>query len=159
MKKLTLFSLTCLVASLGVLLASPIAHAQDSEQKKNLCGGANLTLSTGGNDADGYNRSCTNPAGNEGNPETGLNKAIKLIVNLLTVIVGVVAVIVIIISGLRYITSGGDSSNITKARNSILYALIGLIIVAIAQLLVRFIITKTEDATGFDPGLINQFIA
>ena len=52
----------------------------------------------------------------------------------------------IVVGGLKYITSGGDSSNVTGAKNTILYAIIGLIIVALAQLLVRFVLRTVTSA-------------
>jgi hypothetical protein len=51
----------------------------------------------------------------------------------------------IIYGGFRYITSGGESGSISSAKNTILYAIIGLIIVALAQFIVKFILAK---ATG-----------
>lgn len=74
--------------------------------------------------------------------ENTLNDTIATVINILSVIVGVIAVIMIIIGGFRYITSGGDSTKVTAAKNTILYALIGLIIVAIAQVIVKFVLGK-----------------
>jgi Type IV secretion system pilin len=54
----------------------------------------------------------------------------------------VAAVIAIIISGLRYVTSAGDSNSINGAKNTILYAVIGLVIVAMAQIIVKFVLGK-----------------
>ena len=51
----------------------------------------------------------------------------------------------VIIGGLKYITSGGDSGNVTGAKNTILYAVIGLIIVVLAQVIVRFVLVQTND--------------
>ncbi len=48
----------------------------------------------------------------------------------------------IIVGGLKYITSGGDSGNITSAKNTILYAIVGLIVVALAQIIVRFVLQR-----------------
>ncbi|MBA3758548.1 hypothetical protein H0X10_02860 [Candidatus Saccharibacteria bacterium] len=76
--------------------------------------------------------------------ETAVNKTIRLVVNTLSLIVGVVAVIMIIIGGLKYITSSGDSNNVSSAKNTILYAVIGLVIVALAQVIVRFVLDKTS---------------
>ena len=56
--------------------------------------------------------------------------------------VGVIAVIMIIIGGLKYIISSGDSNNINSAKNTILYAIIGLVIVAFAQEVVRYVLTN-----------------
>src|SRR3712207_5900893 len=53
--------------------------------------------------------------------EDRVNSLITQIINIFSVIVGIVAVIMIIIGGLKYITSGGDSGNVTGAKNTILY--------------------------------------
>lgn len=78
----------------------------------------------------------------------GVNNLITNIINIFSVIVGIIAVIMIIWGGLKYITSGGDSGNVTGAKNTILYAIIGLIIVALAQFIVRFILAQTTDTIG-----------
>ena len=65
-----------------------------------------------------------------------------IVINTLSLIVGVVSVIMIIIGGLRYITSSGDSGNVTNAKNTILYAVVGLIIVLFAQVMVEFIVAR-----------------
>jgi hypothetical protein len=74
-----------------------------------------------------------------------VNNLITQIINVFSVIVGIIAVIMIIWGGLKYITSGGDSGNVTGAKNTILYAIIGLIIVALAQFIVRFVLAKTAE--------------
>lgn len=76
-----------------------------------------------------------------------IENTLKAVVNILSVIVGVVAVIMIIIAGFRYITSGGESSNVSGAKNAIIYAIVGLVIVALAQILVRFVINRALGAT------------
>lgn len=81
---------------------------------------------------------CT-PTGGAGSK---LNDIVKLVINIFSVVVAVVAVIMIIIGGLKYIMSSGDSGNITGAKNTILYAIIGLVIVALAQFIVRFVLEK-----------------
>lgn len=79
---------------------------------------------------------------------TRVNEIIRLVINIFSLIVGVVAVIMIIIGGLKYITSGGDSGNITSAKNTILYAIIGLVIVALAQIIVRFVLQRVTGNTA-----------
>lgn len=76
-----------------------------------------------------------------------LNEIVKLVINIFSVVVAVVAIIMIIIGGLKYIMSGGDSGNITGAKNTILYAIIGLVIVALAQFIVRFVLDKVSSST------------
>src|SRR5581483_11907527 len=80
-------------------------------------------------------------------PTGDLNDTITSIVNVLTVVVGVAAVIMIIVAGLRYVASAGNPEGAKNARNTILYAVIGLVIVAVAQLIVHFVINKTSTGT------------
>lgn len=69
---------------------------------------------------------------------------VKNIINILSVIVGAVSVVVIIIGGFRYVVSNGDSNGVTGAKNAILYAIIGLVIVLFAQVIVRFVLSKVK---------------
>jgi hypothetical protein len=78
--------------------------------------------------------------------DAGLQGIVKTVVNILTVIVGIAAVVMIIVAGLRYITSGGKQESVTAAKNTILYAVVGLVIVALAQIIVRFVLTRTTTA-------------
>lgn len=72
-----------------------------------------------------------------------LEKLTRTIINVFSAIVGAVSVIMIIIGGFRYIISGGDSNNVGAAKNTILYAIVGLIIVAFAQVIVQFVLQRT----------------
>jgi len=71
-----------------------------------------------------------------------LNATLKVIVDVLSAIAGVVAIIMIVISGLKFITANGDSSNIASARSSLIYALVGLVVVALAQAIVHFVLDR-----------------
>ena len=62
------------------------------------------------------------------------------ILNAVIAVLGIVAVIVIIIGGVSYMTSSGDSSKVKKAKDTILYGVIGLIIVALSFAIVNFVI-------------------
>lgn len=138
--KLGLISLLLFV----VALSTPLALAAENDDlKKNICGGANLSLSEGGTAAGGFNRSCDNPSDGSGNPEKKLEDTIAKFVNIFSVIVGIVAVIMVIIGGFKYITSGGDAGRVSSAKNTVIYAVVGLIIVALAQFIVQFVITKS----------------
>lgn len=64
------------------------------------------------------------------------------ITSILLFIVGAVAVIMLIFGGIRYIVSGGDQANVTAAKNTILYAIIGIIIALLAYAAVRFVTTS-----------------
>ena len=62
------------------------------------------------------------------------------ITNVLLFIIGAISVIMIIIGGLRYVLSGGDSANITAAKNTILYAIVGIIVAILAYAAVNFVV-------------------
>lgn len=79
------------------------------------------------------------------NAEDKINTIIKTIIDIFSLVVGVVSVIMIIVGGLKYITSAGDSNNITSAKNTIMYALIGLAVVALAQFLVQFVLKQVNQ--------------
>lgn len=125
-----------LVGAITLFVAAPVLAQEGTspELREGLCAGVNLEIGSGCERLD------------EGGGLERFNAIIKRIINLLSVIVGVVAVVMIIIGGLRYITSGGSDTSVTGAKNTILYAIIGLIIVALAQVLVRFILRQVTQA-------------
>jgi hypothetical protein len=126
----------CITLTLG-LAAIPVAFAQTAQQQINngLCAGSNLQFT------DNPNASCSSS-----DATTNINNIVHTIVNLLSAIVGIVAVIMIIVGGLRYITSGGNDTSVTSAKNTILYAIVGLIVVALAQIIVRFTLSKVTNS-------------
>lgn len=74
--------------------------------------------------------------------DNGFGFLVRRIINIFSVVVGAVSVIMIIIGGFRYIISGGDSAGVSSAKNTILYAIVGLVIVLFAQVIIRFILTN-----------------
>lgn len=78
--------------------------------------------------------------------ENDFNTLVTNIINIFSVIVGIIAVLMIVVGGFRYITSGGDSTKVTAAKNTIMYALIGLVVVALSQLIVKFVLAKASTA-------------
>ena len=91
----------------------------------------------GVNDASGGSSDST--------PGKTLDDTIAEVINILSSAVGIVAVIMIIVGGFRYITSGGNDASVTSAKNTILYAIIGLVVVALAQVIVRFTLSKLTN--------------
>ena len=73
------------------------------------------------------------------------SSVIKSVINIFSIVVGAVSVIMIIIGGFRYIVSNGDSNGVTGAKNTILYAIVGLVIVLFAQVIVRFVLTNVTN--------------
>ncbi len=113
----------------STVLGSGIVHAQDTDA---ACRGVSLA----GGDCSA--------AGAEGS----LGNIIATVVDILSIIVGALSVIMIIIGGLRYITSAGDSSKTAGAKNTILYAVVGLIIVIFAQVIVNFVIDTSTNGVN-----------
>lgn len=64
------------------------------------------------------------------------------ILSTFTFIIGAIAVLMIVIGGLRYVTSNGDPAQLTSAKNTILYAAIGLVIAAMSNAIVNFVLTN-----------------
>ena len=79
---------------------------------------------------------------------TQVDSLIVTAMNILSIVVGIVAVIMIIVGGFKYITSNGDSGAVSSAKNTILYAIVGLVIVALAHVVVRFVLRETNDVVG-----------
>lgn len=131
MKKflLIIFTLTSLMAVAG-LGGSKLALADTKGEIQNgVCGASGQA-------------SCT-----PGNAGTNLEGTISTVVNILSAAAGVAAVIMIIIGGFRYVTSAGNAETAKNARNTLVYAVVGLIIVALAQLVVHFVLTQTTTGT------------
>lgn len=103
----------------------------------NLCEGAN---NAGGTPGSGCGSQGSGDAG------TGIKALAGKIVNAFSVVVGAVAVIMVIYGGFRYITSGGDSGRVGNAKNTLIYAIVGLIIVALAQLIVHYVINSATNS-------------
>ena len=84
----------------------------------------------------------------DGCPENlfGDTGVFKQVTNTILYIVGIVAVIMLIIGGIKYVISGGDSKKVTDAKNTVLYAIIGLVICFLAFAIVNFVISALPNA-------------
>ena len=71
--------------------------------------------------------------------EAGVSNIIQNVIRILLFVVGVAAVIMLVIGGIRYVLSGGDQQAISTAKNTVLYAIIGLIVAVLAWALVDFV--------------------
>ncbi|MEX1058988.1 MAG: pilin [Candidatus Saccharimonadales bacterium] len=121
-KKLTLIFAATLMSAFSVMPMTPAYAAIKDEIGKGACNAAGQVNCTP--------QAATNSLGN----------TIKKIVNILSIAAGVIAVIMLIIGGIRYITSAGNEQAVAGAKRTIFYALIGLVIVALAQIIVRFVL-------------------
>ncbi len=103
----------------------------------------NLISCSTSNSSSNYALQGANELGNscQGNRIAGSsNSAVANIVNILTYVAGVIILVLIIYSGYRYITSGGDSNKVNSAKNTLIGAIVGLMIIVVAQVIVHFVI-------------------
>lgn len=70
------------------------------------------------------------------------------VTNTMLFIVGAISVIMVVVGGLRYVVSGGNATNISTAKNTILYAIIGLVISILAYAIINFVITSFMPGAG-----------
>lgn len=72
----------------------------------------------------------------------------RTITNVLLFILGAISVIMIIIGGLRYVVSGGNATAVTAAKNTILYAIVGVIVALLAYAIVNFVLNSFTGGAG-----------
>lgn len=98
---------------------------------------------------DSFAATCTSPKDcidqgstiDTGTGTKGIGPLIKEVVKVLLFVLGAIAVIMIVVGGIRYAVSGGDSGAVTSAKNTILYAVIGLVVALLAYAIVNFVLT------------------
>ena len=69
-----------------------------------------------------------------------INSVFKKVVEVLLFLIGAVSVIMIVVGGIKYTTSGGDSAQVTSAKNTIMYAVVGLIVALLGYAIVNFVV-------------------
>lgn len=87
-------------------------------------------------------------AGAPGNLANGDGSIVQRVINIMLWVVGVLSVIMLIVGGVRYIISGGQKDSVTAAKNTILYAIIGLLVAVFAYAIIRFVLSAALGASG-----------
>ncbi len=77
---------------------------------------------------------------------SGNNGILSKITNIIVIVAGIVAVFLIVVAGFMYVTSGGDSQRVNTAKNVILYTVVGLIIIAIAKIIISLVLNHIGRA-------------
>lgn len=80
--------------------------------------------------------------------EKPVKDTITLAIRILQMIVGIISVFTIMIAGLGYVTSAGDGAKTKTAKDRILYAAVGLMVVVLAEVIVRFVLNRVSTAAG-----------
>lgn len=100
-----------------------------------VCNDSNITAGSGVSDsAFCKDKSTTDP----------VIGTLNLVTNLITGIAGFVAVVMIIISGFKMVSSSGNPEKISQARTTIIYSLVGLLLIALARTIILFIVRKMK---------------
>ena len=118
-----------LALSLGVFGAGLFAQpAFAGNAKSEICKGAGAVGNSGGCGTGGVS----------------IDNILKNVVQLVAILVGIAATIMIMVAGFKYATAGGEANKIASAKSTLIYALVGLVIAAMAQLIVGFVLKQTE---------------
>ena len=136
-KKLVLGTGICSVVIVGMV--APSASALSTSQ-------LSQTFAVGVSAQDQVKKGIDNAGGTVNNFNIGT--AITNIVNIMLYALGAIAVIMIVVGGIRYTTSNGDSNGIQSAKNTILYAVAGLVVAILAYAIVNFVVSNLLGSGG-----------
>lgn len=120
------------VLALGLVAVSAPVNAGTTST---ACTGT-LTLQNGVN--------CAAPKETSNKTLFGAGGLFQTIASILIFIVGAVAVIMLIIGGLRYVLSAGDAKNVSAAKDTILYAIVGIVVALLSFALVQFVVSSLD---------------
>ena len=73
-------------------------------------------------------------------PQVSTDGRLQTMLNVVLAVTGAIAVLIIVLAGFRYIVSQGNPSEVAQARNAIIYALIGLVVIMFAFAIVNFVL-------------------
>jgi hypothetical protein len=127
MKRLVIVAFAAISLFVSIL-AWHAAPALAASAKEEVCSGIGAASGAKG---------CEAP---KGSPT--VNSVINTVINIMSAFVGILAVLMIIFSGFRYVTAGGDSGKISQAKNTLIYAIVGVVVAGVSQLLVRYVVVK-----------------
>jgi uncharacterized protein YacL len=128
-------SAVALLAFSAVGLVGNAAYADTATQKP-ICTGVQKAL--------GLTTGCDTTSVNVDNVWTFAGN----VVNWILIAVGIICVIFIIFGGIRYATSGGDPEKVKSAKNTLLYAIIGLAIALLAAVIVNLVVSVSNNITN-----------
>jgi hypothetical protein len=113
------------------LFVAAVSFVGDVSVSAASCNPGNLSISSGADCARGNEQPADLFGGN--------NSIFGRVTNILLFLVGAISVIMLIIGGIRYVISGGDQAQVTAAKNTILYAIVGIVVAFLAYAAVNFV--------------------
>ncbi len=122
------------------LLFAPVLALGVAGVAMQTASATDMSLSSGANSAKGTDQApCL--FGTEGDSACdGKEPVFKTITNVLLFVIGAVSVIMLVVGGIRYTISAGDSTAVTGAKNTIMYAIVGIVVALLAYAVVNFVI-------------------
>lgn len=141
MKRIVIACLCTMIALFGLVSHVPTVSAATGGINSSICSDPAL------NDTE-YCHDDTDATQTNSGSNTGIvGKVIKIAINILSFVGGVAAVVVILVSAIRITTSGGNSQSVGAARNAIIYSVVGIIVIILAQVIVLTFIGGTSTST------------
>jgi len=130
------------LGSLGIVItiSLPVYAEQFTGSKQQACAGLSEASVTGG--------SC-----NSGS--TTVHRLLVDTVNVVATVGGIIAIIMIIVAGMKFITSGGDPQGVASARSNLVWAAVGIVVVVMAEVLVHFVL-QVSTKNSIPPAATNQ---
>lgn len=140
MKKLLKILIVVTILLTGYLTSSlnmrgPYAAAADNGLFTQVCNNKNGS----GQGASSVCQDAQNQTANKGNPIAGKNGILHKVTLILSLVGGIAAIILLVLSGLTMVTSAGNSEKVASARRRIVYAVIGLIVISLAYIIVDYV--------------------
>lgn len=123
------FFALALVAAVSIGMFVLLPSGVSASSKDQICQGANSVSGGTG---------CTGGS-------SDIDRVLTVGLNTFSIVVGIIAVIMMVVAGFKYITAGGDSGNITSAKHTMVYVIVGLVIVALSQFIVQFVLDKASN--------------
>jgi hypothetical protein len=122
MKKVSITIMLTALLAVSFLVLAPHSLAASCDPTSGLQGGVNCA-----GQANGF-------------AQGSLSVNVNNVINVLLMAVGIISVIMIIIGGIRYALSGGDEGAVKSAKDTILYAVVGLVVAILAFAIVNFVL-------------------
>ncbi len=116
---------------MSVLAVAAMSFVLEPTALAATCDTNDLSISSGADCARGNQQPADLFGGN--------NSIFGRVTNILLFLVGAISVIMLIIGGIRYVISGGDQAQVTAAKNTILYAIVGIVVAFLAYAAVNFV--------------------
>ena len=123
MKRIKLFAVLLFAAVLGGAVLAPAASVSALDPLENVCSG-----------------NSDNVVCKDENKNAKGEDLIKDLINVLLYVVGALAVVMIIVSGIFYVISSGDAGRVAKAKNTLLYSIVGLVVAFLAFAIVNWVL-------------------